>query len=159
MLRRPGNGDEDAIIQIVGDWEVASRLARVPHPYGKADAEFFLQHVVPNEWVWALVPHGSSDLIGVVGLTPIDDPGTAELGYWLSPAYWGKGVMTEAAREVIAYAFEALELTCITSGFFELNKASGRVLSKLGFAETGRSVRPCLAKQSDEPSIDVQLLK
>jgi RimJ/RimL family protein N-acetyltransferase len=36
-LRRPVEQDADAIIAIVGDWEVARRLARVPHPYTHAD--------------------------------------------------------------------------------------------------------------------------
>ena len=45
-LRRPAERDGAAIISIVGDWDVARRLARVPHPYGPDDARFFLDRGV-----------------------------------------------------------------------------------------------------------------
>lgn len=43
---------------------------------------------------------------GAVGLTPEGDAETAELGYWLSPAHWGKGIAPEAARAVILFGFQ-----------------------------------------------------
>ncbi|MEG8054909.1 GNAT family N-acetyltransferase [Sphingomonas aerolata] len=102
-LRRPNDRDVDAIVGVVGNWEVARRLARVPHPYGPADARFFLDHVIPAEWVWAVTLLGSDTLLGVIGLTPEEGADAAELGYWLSPAHWGSGITTEAARAVVAF--------------------------------------------------------
>lgn len=157
MLRRPNDGDVDAVVNIVGDWEVARRLARVPHPYGPDDAQFFLDQIVPAEWVWAITPRGSGVLIGAVGLTPESDAETAELGYWLSPAQWGKGIVTEATRAVVIFGFKDLGLRYLTSGYFEDNPASGRVLSKLGFVETGRVMRSCLAAGREVPSVRMQL--
>lgn len=156
LLRRPSEHDVGAIVEVVGDWEVARRLARIPHPYSPADAMFFLEHVVPAEWVWAITKHGLNQLIGAVGLTPEDD-GAVELGYWLSPAHWGDGVMTEAAGAVVSYGFDTLALSTIGSGYFEENQASGRVLHKLGFVETGRATRPCLAAGRDMPSVEMRL--
>lgn len=141
----------EGIVSIVGDWEVARRLARVPHPYGPDDARFFLDQVVPAEWVWAITLRGENRLIGAVGLTPEKD--TAELGYWLSPAHWGRGIATEAARALVDFGFERLGLTYLTSGYFGDNPASGRVLAKLGFVETGRARRPCVAVGGDMPSV------
>ena len=158
-LRRPNDGDVDAIVSIVGNWEVARRLARAPHPYGSGDARFFLDHVVPAELVWAITMTGSDTLLGAIGLTPEADTGTAELGYWLSPAHWGRGMTTEAGRAVISFGFETLELPVLTSGYFQDNSASGQVLRKLGFVEVGRSMRPCLAIDGDVQSIEVQLLR
>lgn len=157
MLRRPNIGDVDAIVNIVGDWDVARRLARVPHPYGPADAHFFLDQIVPAEWVWAITLRGSDVLIGAVGLTPDSDAETAELGYWLSNAQWGKGIAMEAARAVVTFGFESLGFSYLTSGYFEDNPASGKVLSKLGFVETGRVMRPCLAAGGEVPSVRMQL--
>lgn len=157
LLRRPNDGDADAIVHIVGDWEVARRLARVPHPYGPADAAFFLERVVPAEWVWAITLEGLDELMGVVGLTPEEGKDTAELGYWLSRAQWDRGIATEAGKAVVSYGFRTLDLAYITSGYFEENPASGRVLEKLGFVETGRAMRPCLAAGKDMPSIEVHL--
>jgi len=156
-LRRPNDDDAEAIVDIVGDWEVARRLARVPHPYGLADARFFLERVVPAEWVWAVTLRGSDTLLGAIGLTPDDRADTAELGYWLSPAHWGQGITTEAARAVVSFGFEHLGFPLLTSGYFEDNPASGQVLRKLAFVQTGRVMRPCLAVGRDVPSIRVEL--
>lgn len=139
LLRRPHERDADAIVAIVGDWEVAHRLTRVPHPYGASDAAFFIEQVVPGEWVWAITLRGSDHLIGAVGLTPEDGVTIAELGYWLAPAHWGREFITEAATAVVAFGFETLGLPAIMSGFFEENPASGRVLEKLGFVAIGRT--------------------
>ena len=97
-LRRPNDRDVDAIVGVVGDWEVARRLARVPHPYGPADARFFLDYVVPAEWVWAVTLRGSDTLLGAIGLTPEEGADAAELGYWLSSTHWGSGVNRRPKR-------------------------------------------------------------
>jgi RimJ/RimL family protein N-acetyltransferase len=157
-LRRPNEDDVDAIVSVVGNWEVARRLARVPHPYSSADAHFFLEQVVPAEWVWAMTLHGSDLLLGAIGLTPEDDADTVELGYWLSPAHWGSGITTEAARAVVSFGFESLGLPVIMSGYFEDNPASGRVLQKLGFVEVSQTMRPCLAVGGEVKSIRMELL-
>ncbi len=159
LLRRPNDGDVDAIVSIVGDWEVARRLARVPHPYGPTDAGFFLKQIVPSEWVWAVTLQGSDTLIGAIGLTPEENADTVELGYWLSRAHWGQGIATEAAQAVVSFGFDTLGLSYITSGYFEENPVSGRVLEKLGFFETGRTRRPCLAAGTEVPSIEMRLLR
>lgn len=157
FLRRPDDRDVDAIVSVVGDWEVARRLARVPHPYNPSDARFFLDHVVPAEWVWAFTLRGFDKLLGTIGLTPEESNDAAELGYWLAPAHWGSGITTEAARAVVAFGFERLGLPVITSGYFEDNPASGRVLRKLGFMETGHVMRPSLAAGGEVPSIRMEL--
>ena len=159
FLRRPNDDDIDAIVSIVGDWEIAHRLARVPHPYGIADAAFFLERVVPCEWVWAVTFRGSDELVGAVGLTPVSDANSADLGYWLSRSHWGRGIMTEAAGAVVSYGFNALAFPCITSSYFEGNRASGRVLEKLGFVEIGRATQACLAAERDVPSVDMHMLR
>jgi RimJ/RimL family protein N-acetyltransferase len=157
ILRRPNDGDVDAIVSIVGNWEVARRLARIPHPYGPADARFFLERVVPAEWVWAVTLQGSDEMVGAIGLTPEEGMDTAELGYWLSPHHWGRGITTEAARAVVSFGFDTLGLSYVTSDYFEGNSPSGRVLEKLGFIESGRAMRPCLATGCDVPSVRMQL--
>ncbi len=156
-LRRPARHDVEGIVSIVGDWEVARRLARVPHPYGPDDARFFLDQVVPAEWVWAITLRGENRLIGAVGLTPEGDADTAELGYWLSPAHWGRGIATEAAQAVVDFGFERLGLARLTSGYFENNPAPGRVLTKLGFVETDRVLRSCMAVGGNMPSVRMVL--
>jgi RimJ/RimL family protein N-acetyltransferase len=157
ILRRPEMGDIPAIIAIAGDIEVSRRLARVPHPYGEADAQFFLSEIVPNEWTWGITLRPSGTVIGMVGLSPQAEPNTAELGYYVDHRHWGQGIATEAARAVLDYGLTVLKLSRITSGHFLSNPASGRVLTKLGFVAIGQDERHCLATGITEPSASMVL--
>jgi len=79
------------------------------------------------------------------------------LGYWLSPSLWRRGITTEAATAVLSFGFDQLGLSRITSGHAEDNPASGKVLRKLGFVETGRAMSPCLATGVEMPTIRMAL--
>jgi len=157
-LRPPVEQDADAIISIAGDWEVARRLARVPHPYTEADLRFFFDRVVPNERTWAILWHQTSRLIGMVGLAPASDGRSAELGYYIARDHWGRGIATEAALAITRVGFESSGYLKLTSGYFADNPASGRVLAKVGFTIVGSSSRPCLAEGKDKPCVDVELV-
>jgi len=157
VLRRPDDGDVRSILALVGDWEVARRLARVPHPYTDDDARFFLDVIVPREWVWAITYRKSKDLVGMVGLTPGIDRCVAELGYYVDRQHWGRGLATEAAAAVVRYGLDSIGLRTIMSGYFADNPASGRVLSKLGFVETARAERECLALGKSLPLVEMRL--
>lgn len=56
-----------------------------------------------------------------------------EIGYVLSKAYWGKGLMPEAVKRVIQYLFEEEQLDFITCGHYLRNNQSARVQEKCGF--------------------------
>ena len=57
----------------------------------------------------------------------------AEIGYWLAPPLWGRGIMTEAATAVTRWGFETLGLHKITIGCVEGNLASRRIIEKIGY--------------------------
>lgn len=93
----------------------------------------------PNQ-VWAIRDKETGKAIGTIGFEPDKyRPGIAsrELGYSLSEEYWGRGLMTEAAREVIRYGFDhlKLDLICICTG--PENKRSQNVIRKCGFTYEG----------------------
>ncbi|MGH9880451.1 MAG: GNAT family N-acetyltransferase, partial [Pyrinomonadaceae bacterium] len=71
-------------------------------------------------------------------LTP-DSPRAhrVEFGYWLARPYWGQGIMTDAVRVFVRYAFSELGLLRLTAHVFESNIASARVLEKNGFKLEG----------------------
>lgn len=156
-LRRPVYSDVFDIFSILSDREVARFLSLVPHPYKLADAVFFIDQIVSEEWVWAINLPGSSKLSGAISLMPKDGYRGAELGFWLSRDHWGRGIMTEAARLTVSYGFDELGLDYITSGCFEENVASARVLTKLGFIETGRGMRPGPLGSGGAPGISAIL--
>lgn len=56
-----------------------------------------------------------------------------EIGFVLSKAYWGQGLMPEAVREVQRWLFEDIGLDMITCGYFAWNQQSARVQQKCGF--------------------------
>ncbi|AZK48389.1 GNAT family N-acetyltransferase [Paenibacillus lentus] len=75
----------------------------------------------------------SNKMIGVCSLQYWDQlKGKAMLGYLLSPACWRQGYATEAARSLITFGFETLELDRIEARCAGDNPASERVLQKCG---------------------------
>ena len=65
----------------------------------------------------------------------------AFLGYWVDVGTQGKGVMTEAVRAVVGYAFDTLALHRVQAGVMPRNAASIRVVEKVGFRSEGLAVR------------------
>jgi RimJ/RimL family protein N-acetyltransferase len=157
-LRQPTEQDAEAISAIAGDWEVARRLGRMPHPYTDTHYRFFLDHVVPNEPTWVILWRQTESIIGVIGLKPDADGESAELGYYIDRNCWGRGVATEAARAVVQAGISSLGYRKLKSGYHMDNPASGCVLRKVGFTVVGTSNRPCLAEGRDKPSVEVALI-
>ena len=77
------------------------------------------------------LPVGSIGLKFNKDLAEKDDE--CELGYWLGVPYWGRGLIPEAAREMLRHAFEDLKLERVWCGYYDGNEKSKRVQEKLGF--------------------------
>jgi [ribosomal protein S5]-alanine N-acetyltransferase len=60
--------------------------------------------------LWALRPATDAPLIGACGLSPFEPAPGIELLYSLAPTHWSRGLATEAATAVLAYAFDTLTL-------------------------------------------------
>lgn len=83
---------------------------------------------------WAIVPTGSAQSIGTIGLTITSkEECIAELGIVIGRSYWGKGIGTSAAHLVIYYAFHIFGLAEIQAEVLQRNIASIRLLEKVGF--------------------------
>ncbi|XWN32813.1 MAG: GNAT family N-acetyltransferase [Devosia sp.] len=139
VLSTPRSDDCEAIAEAVNDVEVARWVRQIPHPYGLEDARFFLSTIVPAQLVWAIRLAASGELVGMVGLTPQEEAGCAELGYWISRSHWGQGYATEAAGAALAFGWETVKLDEVVSGYYRGNEASRRILAKLGFQPTGET--------------------
>lgn len=86
---------------------------------------------------WALELKGTHRVIGSVGLHDSKRAGLSydrEIGYVLSEDYWGRGLIVEAVKEVLAYAFIELQMETLIVAHFDFNHQSKRVIEKLGFA-------------------------
>lgn len=86
---------------------------------------------------WAIVLKSNNKMIGTIELYNHYYHFKAELGYSINPAYWSNGYATEAAKEVISYGFEFLNLKRIEAGTFLDNYQSQKVCEKLGFIKEG----------------------
>lgn len=101
-----------------------------------------LHHFIQEREVWAICEKQSGKVIGSIGLHR-DSKRRRNfnqcrmMGYVLSKAYWGQGLMTEAAKEVLRHAFEDLKLEMVTISHFSYNQRSARVIEKLGFHREG----------------------
>jgi RimJ/RimL family protein N-acetyltransferase len=60
-----------------------------------------------------------------------------ELAYWIGRPYWGQGYATEAGARVVAYAFEEHGLNRVMAKAMRRNRASTRVMEKLGMVHEG----------------------
>lgn len=97
----------------------------------EAVAEFAAEHAERGHSKWLAFTHDGA-FVGRAGVSVWDHTGELELGYALLPAYWGRGLATEAARAVAAYAFRVTEVDHLI-GFTHLqNVASQRVLERIG---------------------------
>ena len=89
---------------------------------------------------WAIVHKATGKLIGSIGLEPDKirtNIKSRELGYSLSEDYWGEGLMTEAAKRIISYAFDEMGLDVLMIRTSDGNRRSQRVIEKCGFTYEG----------------------
>ncbi len=111
-----------------------------------ADVERFVagfvaqQHEEPRtRFQLAIILRSEERLIGNCGIR-LEAAGAtkAEIGYELAPAYWGRGLATEAAHAIVDFGFRVLALHRVSAWCIAENSASTRVLEKLGLRQEGR---------------------
>jgi ribosomal-protein-alanine N-acetyltransferase len=120
-------------------WEIVRHLdAKIPWPYppggAAAHIETCLEAMAKGEKShWAIIPKaGPADLIGGIDLWPDDGFSRSQRGFWLDPAFQRKGLMTEAAERVTAYAFAELGWPHLWFTNAQDNHASRRIKEKQG---------------------------
>ena len=145
-LRPPVEADAEALFPIVSDPELPKHMSWAAHASIDETREFVRwcsESIAAGTHMTWLVEHAGAP-IGCIALDGITwnvraiRVDRAELGYWLAPSFWSKGLMTEAATLATRWGFETLGLHKITVSCFEPNIASKRVIEKLGFRYYGR---------------------
>jgi 8-oxo-dGTP diphosphatase len=159
ILRPPRAEDVPRFVPLLGDFDVAKNLSRVPHPYTDQDGYAFValagqSRALKRDYAFALLRKADDAFIGICGVHP--ERGF-EIGYWLGKPYWGRGYATEAVGRLLEFAFGELGAENIVACWFHDNPASGRVLEKLGFLPRGEEERTCLSRGVSVPSHGVAL--
>jgi RimJ/RimL family protein N-acetyltransferase len=140
LLLRPSWPEDAAELhRAIADEGIVRNLARAPWPYTAEDAV----HSATQEhdahfpsFLMMLRTNGAPRLIGACGIGKFNND--AELGYWIGRPYWGLGFATEASRAVVEIA-KAIGHKKLIASHFTDNPASGNVLRKLGFQNTGKT--------------------
>ncbi len=122
----------------------------------RAQMEWFAQLVREGagRW-WAICSPDDTVFMGAVGLYGIvKQHRRGELGFWLLPEHWGKGIMGEALPTVLEHGFSSLVLHRIEAEVETENEASRRLLVKHGFQHEG-TLRDREIKNGRYISLDV----
>ncbi len=88
-----------------------------------------------EKFFFAITDRRTGEYIGEIGYTvrlKTPDGSVVNLGYFLKPEHWGRGIATEAARAVLRYAFEEGGAVKVETGCIRDNIASQAVMIKLG---------------------------
>ena len=146
-LRPWREGDVPSLVRHANDREVWRQLRdRFPHPYTPADAEAWVGLTAAEDPPVHFAIEVGGEAVGGIGLELGEDVEriSAELGYWLGRAHWGRGIVSAAASAVTAYALTELGLTRVFALPYAENRASIRVLEKAGYVREGRLRRAAL---------------
>ncbi|MEM8554915.1 MAG: GNAT family protein [Pseudomonadota bacterium] len=139
ILRPLRVSDAGLIALYVGDVRVAEMTRSIPHPYPPGAAEAFIakaNNPARSEDVWAMEHRasGRDELVGTIGLAR-KEGGSAEVGYWVAPAFWNVGFASEALQALLEA--NPQNLTRVEACVFQGNPQSARVLMRAGFEYTG----------------------
>lgn len=152
ILRPWQEADAEVLYELACNPEVGPAAGWPPHK-NVAVSRDVIQNVFSGKECYAICMKETGAVIGCIELmlnghtkkTERDDE--CELGYWLGRPFWGRGIMPEAAEELIRHGFEEAGMTKIWCGHYEGNEKSKRVQEKLGFC-----------RQWTKEGVDVPLL-
>ena len=113
----------------------------LPYPYTEQDGTDYISAMLSadeNE-TFAFAITVDEKVVGSIGIFRQGNihRQTAELGYYIAEEYWGKGIMTEAVKQICGYVFDKSDIIRIYAEPFAYNAASCRVLEKAGFQYEG----------------------
>jgi len=139
-------GDASDVQRFAGSKKVADMVTLIPHPYPDGMAEEWIG--LHSQWfedrrriTLAIEEKETGNLVGTMTLHLELAHHRAEIGYWIGKPFWEKGYCTEAARSIIEFGQTQFGLRRIYGRCLSRNKASAKVLKKLGMIEEG-----CLVK-------------
>lgn len=145
ILRNYKVSDIDEYYDYVSRPEVANRLWGEEYK-SKESALKRLEYETTKPWQFAITLKPEDKVIGSVALELVSEKrkneqyqniklnkNTKEIGYLLSPKFWGKGIMPEAVKAILALAFKEFGDTMVTIRHNKANLQSAKVQDKVGF--------------------------
>ncbi|MCD8173910.1 MAG: GNAT family N-acetyltransferase [Alistipes sp.] len=156
-LFRPWTQVDAPRLALLADDPAIARNLRdgFPSPYTLADAEAFITISTAREPVWNYAIVNDGEVAGGIGILQGQDVHriSGEIGYWLAPEYWGRGIATRTVEAFCRFVFAETGIIHIHTGVFSYNRASARVLEKAGFTYVG-SMHDCAVKCGEIIGLD-----
>jgi [ribosomal protein S5]-alanine N-acetyltransferase len=140
ILRELQPTDADAVFWIMSDTLVMRYFGSEPM-YDREQAVRRIANIQSdfgdqNGIRWAITLRADGQLLGTCGFWRlIKEHYRAELGYELAPAWWGRGMMTEAVCAALEFGFNVMGLHSVEAQIAPENVGSRRVLEKVGFVQ------------------------
>ena len=128
ILRQYRKDDKESLIKLLNDKEVSKWTERIPFPYTKKHADWWIDNKPENDYVYAIVKKENNSLVGGINITT-----KGEIGCWIGKKHWRKGFASEAVERIKKFGFKELKLEKLWAATHEENKAPMQVLEKIGF--------------------------
>ncbi|MFD1992149.1 GNAT family N-acetyltransferase [Paenibacillus nicotianae] len=142
VLRQAQHADADDLYQLYADQAVVQYMSFIPFTSvdeALDEMKWYKRIFAEQSGLrWMIEDRETSKVIGTCGFLAYEqEHHRTELGYDLSSAYWGKGIMKEVASCIIQFGFEQMKLNKIEAKIEPDNQASIRLVEKLGFVQEG----------------------
>ena len=153
ILRPWEERDAESLFEYAKDPDVGP-IAGWPAHNSVEESREVIRDVLSGEETYAVCLKTDGKAIGAISLklkghTDLTDrEDECEMGYWIGKPFWGRGIMPEAAAEMLRHAFEDIGMTKVWIAYYEGNAKSRRVQEKCGFRYQWKS-----------EDVDVPLLK
>lgn len=144
LMSGPKVSDIDDFVFHLNDIGIYNGTLKIPFPYTKSDAEFYLQQYEtrkkefghPMNWQ---IRTKEGRVIGGISLHGQygKDSHKDEIGYWIGRTFWNKGIMTKALLAFAKLVGDQLGVIRLEATIFNYNASSIRVVEKCGFIYEG----------------------
>src|SRR3989338_1958470 len=137
--------DAKSIAENANNREVWYFTEHIPYPYKLKDAKEFIKRQIKNSkekprksYEFGIELKPEKQVIGLIGLFDISrEHKKGGIGYWLGKRYRNQGIVSEAEKAVLGFAFNKLKLNKVHGDAMISNKASNRLFKKFGFRKVG----------------------
>jgi len=139
---RPWNiSDLDNLVKYANNWNIAKNMTdQFPYPYSEKDGKAFIEMATKDDPIHIFAIDIDGQAVGGIGIHPQNDihRKNAELGYWLAEPFWGQGIISNAIKLIVDFAFETYAISRVFARPYGTNIASQKVLEKNHFVLEGK---------------------
>ena len=140
-LRPWALSDLDSLVRHANNPDIAKfMMDGFPYPYSEENGRAFIAFATKDDPIHIFAIDVEGEAVGGIGIHPQANVQrkNAELGYWLAEPFWGKGIITNAIKQMIEFGFKTYDINRIFARPYGTNVGSQKVLEKTGFIFEGR---------------------